>query len=542
MPPVDARRLAVGLVPLGLVPALGGAQGGFLPTAWVWSGALAAWAAALALAIGAPAAALRRHWPWPAAGLALLLWTLCSALWSTEPGQSVLEARRTVVYVGAALAMLALARTAGAAVVVAATHAGISLLLLYALAHYLLVGRYANLFEGALLSEPLGYANAVGILAALGLLLAAAGLTSGRRLHGTAAAATLPPLALALTLSESKASWLALALGAGATLALRPVLWRHAALLGAVAVPTAALALLGHASALASATPRVGPHAVAAATIVCAAVAAALPRLVPEAELRPVRARWAVAAVAALVLAAAAVLVAAGAGSNEPRATYYSVAWRELQRRPALGTGAGTFGRYWLELGDPVRFGGALDAHSLYLETLAELGPLGLVLLAAFLAYPLRALGAARRPGPGAFAAGALVTFLVHAGLDWDWELPAVVVAALACGAALLLGDTAAADRPLPRPGRAVALALALALGGAALAGATSHAVPSAAPAGRQTPPKRLVVPVAAAVAVPLPVFAALAGRAAGAVGRRAGRRGARAAPGRMVVLRPRGL
>jgi hypothetical protein len=35
-------------------------------------------------------------------------------------------------------------------------------------------------------------------------------------------------------------------------------------------------------------------------------------------------------------------------------------------------------------------------------------------------------------------AAAAYVAYLVHAGVDWDWELPAVTVAALAAGAALI--------------------------------------------------------------------------------------------------------
>jgi hypothetical protein len=74
------------------------------------------------------------------------------------------------------------------------------------------------------------------------------------------------------------------------------------------------------------------------------------------------------------------------------------------------------------------------DAHSLYLETLAELGLLGLALLGLALAPPL--LAAFR--GASAAAAGGYVAFLVHAGLDWDWELPAVTLAGLLCGAALI--------------------------------------------------------------------------------------------------------
>src|SRR5439155_953216 len=74
-------------------------------------------------------------------------------------------------------------------------------------------------------------------------------------------------------------------------------------------------------------------------------------------------------------------------GSN--RSEYWRVAWREYEDHPWLGGGAGSYQRFWLRHrrnGLPV-----LDAHSLYLETLAELGPLGLLLLLAALALPLGA-------------------------------------------------------------------------------------------------------------------------------------------------------
>src|SRR5204863_1288871 len=64
--------------------------------------------------------------------------------------------------------------------------------------------------------------------------------------------------------------------------------------------------------------------------------------------------------------------------SGNSRSEYWHVAWREVKDHPWLGGGAGSFQRFWLRhrrLGLPV-----LDAHSLYLETLAELGPVGLAL------------------------------------------------------------------------------------------------------------------------------------------------------------------
>ena len=102
------------------------------------------------------------------------------------------------------------------------------------------------------------------------------------------------------------------------------------------------------------------------------------------------------------------------------------------------------------------------DAHSLYLEILAELGPIGLALLVAALVLPLVALWRVRAWAPAATPAAAYLAWLVHAGIDWDWEVPVTTLVALAC-AAVLLGATplrgtrapatAGALDDAPRPG-----------------------------------------------------------------------------------------
>ena len=109
---------------------------------------------------------------------------------------------------------------------------------------------------------------------------------------------------------------------------------------------------------------------------------------------------------------------------------------RRSRAAPVAGRGAGTFELAWLEE-QPIPES-VLDAHSLYLETLAELGLVGLGLLALALAPPL--LAAFRGASPA--AAGGYVAFLFHAGVEWDWEMPAVTVAGLLCGAALLRCQT----------------------------------------------------------------------------------------------------
>ena len=73
----------------------------------------------------------------------------------------------------------------------------------------------------------------------------------------------------------------------------------------------------------------------------------------------------------------------------------------------------------------------------------------------------------------------------MHAGLDWDWEMPAVVVAGLACAAVVGFAEPEGGDDEpsptLPKVARGAALAAALLAGAAAIAGARSTAEPSAA-------------------------------------------------------------
>jgi hypothetical protein len=126
-----------------------------------------------------------------------------------------------------------------------------------------------------------------------------------------------------------------------------------------------------------------------------------------------------------------------------------------VEREPLLGGGAGSYERWWLQE-RPVA-NAARNAHDLYLETLAELGPLGLALLLVALGAPLWA--ARRAGGPLASAAlAAYVAWLAHAVLDWDWQIPAVTLPALACAGALVVLARPDADVPLTTARRAAAL------------------------------------------------------------------------------------
>jgi tetratricopeptide (TPR) repeat protein len=110
------------------------------------------------------------------------------------------------------------------------------------------------------------------------------------------------------------------------------------------------------------------------------------------------------------------------------------------------GIGAGSFEFWWARegSGEYVR-----DAHSLYLETLGELGLPGLILVLALLgllaAAVLRGRRAADRSATIAASTGLGAAFCVYiffAGVDWMWESTAVTV--LALGAATVAAAPAA--------------------------------------------------------------------------------------------------
>jgi hypothetical protein len=166
-------------------------------------------------------------------------------------------------------------------------------------------------------------------------------------------------------------------------------------------------------------------------------------------------------ALALLTVVSAGAVIAA---SSQPRAEYWRVAWHDYTSHPVLGSGSGTYARYWLEQRTTAT--GNQEAHHLYLETLAELGPVGLGVLLALLSVPF----VARRGSFDVQAAGALggyAAFVVHAGFDWDWELPFVTVVGLGAGAALLAGAPGSA---VGTAARRVALAAALVVAAAAVA------------------------------------------------------------------------
>ena len=128
-------------------------------------------------------------------------------------------------------------------------------------------------------------------------------------------------------------------------------------------------------------------------------------------------------------------------GSN--RYEYWKVALKVAADHPIAGVGTSGFAVEWLKR-RPIS-DAAKDAHSLELETLAELGLVGFALLCALLVSIALAARRVHRYDPG-LAAGpiaGLTLWALHAAIDWDWEMPALTLAAV-----VLAGMLASRSRP----------------------------------------------------------------------------------------------
>ncbi len=488
------------------VGATGLANGGYFPAEWGWAALGFALAALVALLVRERVSLGRLEWAAAAALAAFAAWTLLSVLWSPSSAQPVLAFERTCVYVLALLAAFFVATSRmDAEALVAGALAGTFGVSGYALATKVAPGSLASFApDGHLqLPGPIGYSNGLGILAAIGIL-AAVGLAANARstLVRVPAVAALPVLVATLYLTFSRGSWLALAVGLGVALVVDPrrlhlvAVSLLAALAPAVVVWRAsAIAALTHEQPTLAAARAAG-HRLGAVTFACTVAAVLVGLALPTLERRVrVGARASRGVAAAAVIAGLAAVVAAllAAGgpttvassaahsfshplpdtggdlnrrltslSSDGRSDYWRVASQEVRAHPLLGGSGGSFVSYWHRL-RPTGYE-ARNAHNLYLETLAELGPVGLALLVAVFALPLLAVRRARG-GPATTAgAAAFAAFAFHAAVDWDFQLVAVSLAALACGAAVLVGarDERAATL-LPAGGR-VALSAVVAV------------------------------------------------------------------------------
>jgi hypothetical protein len=101
-----------------------------------------------------------------------------------------------------------------------------------------------------------------------------------------------------------------------------------------------------------------------------------------------------------------------------------------ITEHPLAGAGPGHADLRWKEPADGIQL--FVYAHDEYAQLAAELGLVGLVLLAVLLVAIARLLWSARAASPSqtawAGAVAATAAFAVHSGFDFVWHLPAVVL------------------------------------------------------------------------------------------------------------------
>jgi hypothetical protein len=481
---------------LGFAPVLYLALrgGGYDITVYSEVGLAAWWIVALSVLAGALPLGRVGWLGWSCAALLGLfaVWTGIATGWSSSAEQTITQLGRVATYVGfLALGLCILRRDTlrplitGMGVAFAAVSLLAVLSRLYPAAFP--TDQVVVFFPGSnsRLNYPLNYADGTGNFLAIGLPLLLVIATRARTLVGQAiGAATIPVAVLAIVLTASRGGVLTAIVAVVVFYALAPDrLPKLATGLVTAAGSVVLVAGLLHRSGLrngldtASAVSQRHEMTVllvltcVGVGLVQVGIGLAARYAVRPAALRISRthASWAtgVAVAVALVVAIAVgvpgklehqwnvfkqtdvtgvvsgnVISRLGTVSGSHRYQYWQTAYEAFKSKPLTGIGPGTYQFYWAQHGPFYEY--ILNAHSLYMETLAETGLIGGALIVAFVltiliagvVRTLRAPPLARVSLAGTTAAFA--AFAVAAGYDWVWQLPAIVAAALLLAAAIL--------------------------------------------------------------------------------------------------------
>jgi hypothetical protein len=331
------------------------------------------------------------------------------------------------------------------------------------------------------LSYPIAYWNGLAASLAAGVVLFTwfAGEARSRAARILSCAA-IPIAALALYYTSSRGGVVAAAIGVAVLLALVPSRSRAVAGLAVAGAGSAILIVLAaRRGALLDGLGQPGAGAegdqmLLATLLVVAAVA--LARLALDRRLQRVAVPTVAGRIAAglVALAALVALVAShpaqrfdefkappsaaapgtgfvashlASGNGSGRWQYWSAARSAFRSEPVRGIGAGGYEPWWNQHGSlstPTK-----NAHSLFLETLAELGLVGLALVLVFLGSGVIAgIGRLRshHRTEAAVALGVVAAGIASAAVDWTFQLPAAfgpVVVALG----VLVGPATLAER-----------------------------------------------------------------------------------------------
>jgi hypothetical protein len=454
--------------------------------------------AASAIPIGVSFLMVPRAWPtreaWPLfAGLTLLLALSGLALaWTSSAERTVAELARIAGLTAIALlgsVVLSRRRWKEAAMGAIVGAAAVCALALTSRVFPDLVSPGPLDLGGDRLAYPFGYWNALAawcaIVAVMLLALSAAGSKRG---VGAAALAALPVVGACLYLTYSRGAFFAVAGGAATVLLLTAN--RRRVVAHALLATTATAAVVGVIEAneeIAEGTGGSGGIVVAAVLATACAIcwwgsrAIRLER--PGARgARSVHAGSARAGVFLAVVMVVLVPLGYSLAGSEPvassttgdvtgrlltldgnRPAYWAGALEAFADQPLRGVGPGTFEFWWAANGSESEL--VRDAHTLYLEQLAELGVFGLlgaVLAAGGLLWlaltPVRT--GDRSPLAIALPAGSVV-LVAYLGIDWIWESNAVMTLGIVCAVCGGASAARSVTRGSSRPRTAVILALA---------------------------------------------------------------------------------
>jgi len=481
-------------------------QGGYATTSIAW-GAIAIWAVvAIGIILGAwpagdpPRVAIVAIGCW--VGLAVL--SALSLTWANDAGRAFSATLLPGAYAGLTAFVVLASPTVAARSWLLGLVGGTMLTTGIALASRLDPGFLGASDVGVLLagsagrlSYPIGYWNGLAACVAVGVvLLVWLGSQARERIARAIAIGLLPIGGLALYLTSSRGGFAAVALGVAVLLALGPARVRLAAgaALGAFASVGVALFARGRYDLihnLGTGTQQSQGLEVALVAAAVVAVVAGIrwwadPTLsdltVPRPASRIGLAILVVGAVAGLVIANPFSKVrefesTGGSGtpgqrslfsaSGSGRVQFWGAALDAFRSRPLGGVGAGNYELYWNAHPEAPLVTG--NAHSFFLEELADLGPLGLLLALGPFAAAIAAARARWRRGPPelAPALALLATAGVGAAIDWTWRIPAAFIPALiAIGlltgrATLAAEENGAGARTRPRGTRRFGLGVA---------------------------------------------------------------------------------
>lgn len=410
---------------------------------------------------------------------ALCVWTVASFGWTESDERTSVELARDLHHLGwAALVFCTLNRRTAPWAIAGATAAAVVISAL-GVASRLWPAAFPEdvvsaSFGGSRLSYPFNYWNAVAAWGAMGTAMTFAwGVHASAAIWRAVTAAALPICVAAVYLSYSRAGAAGLALGA--IIVVLTAKARSVAALQLLVAGAASLAVIlaiRSADGIAAASGTSGRGTVMAVLLaamgLCALTAAGLRRMNADERLRvPHRIGRPAAAAAAVVLAVVAVIFLApvvrdsidefrGVATqriatadpasrltnlNGTRSSIWRSALDAFESHSLRGTGPGTF-EFWWNRGatESVTL---RDAHSLFLEALAEMGWPGFLAVLLVCGGGLAAGILARKRSTSPLEAGAAVAALAgfavwmfHAGVDWMWEETAVTVLALTLSAA----------------------------------------------------------------------------------------------------------